>query len=1574
MSVESQFELLRKKLIDTSLRNGMLNFKLPKGHGVQVRGEDPVQVHRTLVTDGKKMSFHGEPDAAIAGPNGLLPLDNETTGSQSAPTNVDRTDLRLNTSHLRKDLDRRLLKTWRQSQELYEETGINVLYMTFGSLTWYEHESAAKPLIAPLVFVPVRLNRDELGRFKVEYDGGDMGDNLSLRVKLADDFGLKLPQFGDESTIDGYMVTVSAVCQAHGNWKVDPDAVTLSFFQFAKLVMYQDLDESLWPKSSPPTSHPDVQAMFLGNYSSAPKGPSEADHLDSVRPVGACAEIFDADSSQQLAILRALSGASMVIEGPPGTGKSQTIANLIAEFVAAGKKVLFVSEKMAALDVVYRRLDSAGLADACLELHSKASRRRQFYDELKRVMGLRADLRSAEAEESRLTDARNRLNAYSAAVNEPMPWGLTPHEAIGLASSVPGEPREDITYRVRFEDLRNLRSHDFVDRMEHVAAFQGLLRHSGVPDRHPYWGSSLDLVSPQLRTELETELDELSQRWPNALTLSRELAQSLHLGEPERVSDVAVYDSCVKRAVEAPPHDGVAVNLDTWQTEAGTVETCIADIERLQALKARLAPALTEGAWLADHEPVAEVLRRWSGRWWAPISGEYRNAIKTICGYFLNGRKLSSAEAAQFTVDIRAAQSAGARITIAEPTMQRLFGVQWQGVRSNPKVLKQLLEWCLKLRGDVASGLVPRGLLNFFAAAHDSAALVRQSQEAFAAVNDAIARLVTVAGKLQIPVPGIDSEPLAHVTRRVSDWSMNLSRLHEIVSINRHRAKLASSGLEAVADLACRWEGAAERLSDSVRRAYYQGIVAEAVGSRPPLREFSRIEHQGLIEQFRRVDGTVLQYNRAKARHAHLRGMPDWNAGVGNLGLLKRQCELRRGHKSIRWAVETSGAAIQQIKPVFLMSPLSVAQFLTPLAHFDVVIFDEASQIKPEDALSAILRADQTIVVGDTKQMPPTAFFDKLADDVDDDDDEVQTLRNFESILALMSATVRGSSRSSDLRWHYRSLHPALIRPSNAEFYRNRLVVFPSPVLYGAEGLKFNYSAADCYDRGRSRKNVPQARRVAAAVVRHMKERPAESLIVVAFSKQQEEAIEDELEVLYRDEPALLGNFNSRHLFERFDVKNLESVQGDERDVVFISVGYGPDDKGYTAMNFGPINSDGGDRRLNVLMSRARKRCEVFSSLRAADIRLGEFQSNGVAVLRKFLQFAETGELDDIQASDRDADSPFEEEVADALRQRGLTIDQQVGSLGFWIDLAVRHPDSPGTYIMGIECDGASYHSARTARDRDKLRQAALEARGWKLHRIWSTDWWQNREVEVERCISEVELALAAASAGSARLEEAVAPAPSEQLGFASDKLVDDFLVQAPEVPTLGRIPYRAWNRTVNWNGVSVQNALPQDMAQLVSEIVAAEGPIHTEVLVKRVREAAGAGRAGNLIRSAVLRGLDAAISGGSVIHDGEVVQTTGFQYQLIRDRSEMGPDEKRPSLVPAGEFAFVLQKVIADSYGVAGDDAVSASWRQLGFAKCTEQMQTIGRQVLEVLISEGAVEVDPASEHCFARGSRAER
>lgn len=581
--------------------------------------------------------------------------------------------------------------------------------------------------------------------------------------------------------------------------------------------------------------------------------------------------------------------------------------------------------------------------------------------------------------------------------------------------------------------------------------------------------------------------------------------------------------------------------------------------------------------------------------------------------------------------------------------------------------------------------------------------------------------------------------------KRIEALAKQLDQLPAWSAFCRMLLKCESEGLADFTNLAMDEQVETAQLADCYRLSVMERAVEATLWSTPSLKDFSRQQLEKAREQFKILDKQLLQLTQDQIAHdASKRPAPPGNskgrvAEYTELGLVRNEIQKQKRHCRIRDLLSRAGTAVQALKPCFMMSPLSVAQYLAPEGvQFDLVIMDEASQIKPEDALGTLLRAKQIVVVGDPKQLPPTSFFDRVDDGVVDE--EATPLDNAESVLEVAMKAFQPVRR---LRWHYRSQHESLIHFSNDRFYDRDLIVFPSASTESSSlGFRYHFVENATFV---SSCNIEEAKVVAASIVEHAKRTPHETLGVGTFNMKQRDCIRECLDKLCEQDTAAreaVDRLNENH--DKLFIKNLENLQGDERDVIFISYTYGPDrDSGKVMNRFGPITGAYGWRRLNVLITRARRRVEVFTSMRGSDIHGGPDRSLGVNAMKDYLEFSRTGTLPDRGLySGRVPDSPFEISVASVITRMGLKVVPQVGVAGYFIDMGVLHPENEGDFLLGIECDGATYHSAKSARDRDRLREEVIKRRGWNLHRIWSTDWFLNQKHEEDRLMKAIQTAL----------------------------------------------------------------------------------------------------------------------------------------------------------------------------------------------------------------------------------------
>jgi very-short-patch-repair endonuclease len=747
------------------------------------------------------------------------------------------------------------------------------------------------------------------------------------------------------------------------------------------------------------------------------------------------------------------------------------------------------------------------------------------------------------------------------------------------------------------------------------------------------------------------------------------------------------------------------------------------------------------------------------------------------------------------------------------------------------------------------------------------------------------------------------------------------------------------------------------KLTDAFERRIYELWTESVIDEAPVLADFHGEDHAVVLDRFRELDRLWIEATRARVARALRERQPELSGTSrrgSKLAVLEAEFRKKRRHLPIRGLLREAGEVVQAIKPCFMMSPISVAQYLAPGdVEFDVVIFDEASQVEPADAFGAIARARQVLLVGDEKQLPPTRFFAKVETDApatEDDETEGDDLgRDMESILGL--GMVRMPHRFS-LRWHYRSAHESLISFSNEKFYDSNLRVFPSARTGRQDiGVQWRYVGGR-YQRGAGKINPAEVRAVVDEVVAHARANPKKTLGVGTFNLPQQVAIEDELERRRRKgRDEALDAFLSADSPEPFFVKNLETIQGDERDVILLSVTYGPDADGRIFRNFGPLNRDGGWRRMNVLVTRARERCVVFSSLHAEDIHLPPNPSRGVIAFKDYLHFAENGAMPAAAVSASVLDSPLEEEIAKALRGKGWEVRSRIGVSGFSIDLAIVDPKRRGRYLVGIECDGATYRASPTARDRDRLRQSVLEKLGWRLIRVWSTDWFKNRERALDRLLTSID----EVKSGAPRAPRATVP--MRRLAPLVSRAAEPQAPYDPESASSQSRP-RDVQRYVR-RDVRVHGRAMTDTAAVVPaliDLVRIEGPIHTEEAGRLLCRSLGT-RLTEANSDALEVAIDAAIEAQAIERRGGFLRLPG-SLAVVRYRG--GDCEvTKPELIPPEEYEEAIRLVLKKEFGLHPEALHSSVVRLMGFERAGERLKDELTRAVQRLIASDAIAID---------------
>lgn len=1355
-SERSRIDNWKRSLLDLSKNNRLLNFKDTKKN-VPLLCHNLAELEDSLA-DGEEfwLYSHAADELSEKGRKQTGLVAHGITKAFADALRNDFLNKRLRLKVSENECGKRLLAIFREARTALQDNGANLLYLAIGFLYWKESDTSDVVRRAPLLMLPLELRRKNgTDMYSILQADDEPRINTSLLEMLRREYNIEVSGI-DPLPLDAHGLDIPRILNCFRmavrdmqGWHVEEEAA-IGLFSFTKFLMWRDLNER-----SELLEEQEVLASLLtgGVYDDFDgSGYPQAEELDAKFDPKDVFCPLSMDSSQMAAVLAAASGKSFILNGPPGTGKSQTIANMIAHCLTIGKTVLFVAEKAAALDVVHKRLKDIGLGNYCLELHSRKAQKKQVMQQLGSAWNAprHVPARNWAAASANLAMVRERLNRYSHSLHKERPLGKSLFW--GLSKSI-GYQKDDLSWSPvklpwRSAEIARM-SGDEYDRLCAVA--QQLCEVAmpiGLPGCHPWrnvkmmqWKGSTPRV---LRELLDAAIDAL----PEYLAAQRNAQNLFPVHLAASLEELVPVADELAEALEQSPGRSVALLLDDPNDIRIFLDELATRLHKNSELAERLFAKYHES--LLDEnlalmaEQYTEVMGMGSVKQFF-AANKLRKQLLTHC--LLKKKKPPLEEIREDIIAALEYKTAQGWFKENEERLASLLGNSFRHdsmkdftqaslavIRQWKKRIRTLLDGLSHFAGE--NGEVLRQYI-----AHLTHDCSRAREE-----GERIQTLTTqwkkagaswFASKKELSeLLQPDSDWFAELERSTSDalleqlklWRDSLSSLQEWSLWLCERERACQEGLGPMVE--CFEQGKVDgenipALFDASFCYWWTEGIADADAD---ICSYSLAKLRSDLANFKKLDGAHTELAKEEIRHRLVARAATAKAGSDNhqRTVLQKQMALQRGHLSIRKLMDTAGGLIRGIMPCFLMSPISVAQYLAmDTQKFDLVIFDEASQIPTWDAAGVMARGNQIIIAGDPNQLPPTNFFQRQANsDEDPEDIEYQDL---ESVLDdFLTANVR----EVYLKWHYRSRNENLIAFSNHHYYDNRLLTFPSADR--GKGVSLRH-VSGVYDRAKSRTNPVEAQAVVAEIMERLNDpaRGHQSIGVVTFNQAQQVLIEDLLDAARK---------GRRDLDRRFDpdnadavmVKNLENVQGDERDVMLLSICYGPDDAGKVGFNFGPLNRNGGERRLNVAITRAKYETVVFSSLHPEQIDLSRTRALGVKHLRNYIEYARSGPaalaaLVGVDPVD-DFDSPFEKQVAEFLRHSGFDVVSQVGCSGYRIDLGVVGSDDKGHFILGIECDGKNYHSAKTARDRDRLREAVLEGLGWRLHRIWSTDWFYNRQ------------------------------------------------------------------------------------------------------------------------------------------------------------------------------------------------------------------------------------------------------
>ena len=1521
--------LWERKLLDLGLRNTLLNLRLTRTM-VPILSSSLDDLEDALAAGGD-FSVRPRPAdwQAEGGRIGLESLHIVEGYSDLLQSEFRAGRLRSALSEA--ELANALKNLYRAARSDMEENGANTLYMALGLLKWFETDRSTQPRYAPLLLLPVEMVRKSAAEgyiIRLRDDEAQM--NVTLLEKLRQDYSVEIggldPLPADDRGVDTRRVFAAV---RHGimeqkRWDV-LESACLGIFSFSQFVMWNDIHNR-----AEDLSRSKVVRSLMENRLA---WQAEDMHFEGQVPEDGVLLPIPADASQLYAIESAGEGKSFVLHGPPGTGKSQTITALIANALARGKTVLFVAEKMAALEVVQKRLAKIGLAPFCLELHSNKAKKRDVLEQLRQASEVTKYRSSGEYAVSaeRIAALRGELNRYVTALHKRQNCGMTVFALINAYQAYRDAPEAEGFSDAFFSGIDETRLYELDTLTDSlVSAGRGV----GHPQGHPLAEVRCRDYSQQLKRSAADSAGEYRRALAALGERARSFADAVGRAMPASLSDYRRLAEEARYLCALEPYPSAWVQAEDAESLLDRAVSLAEHRLSAEAYRQRLSERWSEGLLAMDGAALLEEYRQQSAKWFlGRLFGmkRFRQQLASCAKGDIRDDALGQdlTVLAAYQAEKKAADELYPGLAEGLGALDRGGDTDWKQVEETARSAKSAVN---------RQSLIPDGKALRVSFGADKRALeaacgLREAWSGVEGARESLYALLELAPEAEEHwLPSQEA-----LCGRIMDHA---DALREWVLWNKAAREAEDAGLGPIVK-AYREGLAHDAVKPACRKAIYKGLSVLAIEADQTLNLFSGKDFNGKIEQFGKIDQELTELAKSEIYCCLAAQVPNFttaSVGSSETGILQRAIRSGGRGTSIRRLFEQIPNLLPKLCPCMLMSPISVAQYLDPnRAPFDLVVFDEASQLPTSKAIGALARGENAIVVGDPKQMPPTSFFASSSTDEEHLEEE-----DMESILDDCLAL---NMPQTHLLWHYRSRHESLIAFSNSQFYENKLYTFPS--VNDRESRVRLIHVEGVFDRGGRRIN----REEAAAVVEELKRRCHDpacaelSVGVVTFNISQQNLIEDMLTDACREDP-LLEDW-AYHSPEPIFIKNLENVQGDERDVILFSVAYGPDKAGKVTMNFGPLNRDGGWRRLNVAVSRARYEMVVFATLTPDQISLTRTCAEGVVALKRFLEFASGAQLAEAEGAapaGREAAGGIADAICLALREQGYETDQAVGESAYKIDIGVVDPHNPEKYLLGILLDGAGYRSAQTTRDREIAQIGVLRGLGWRILRVWSMDWWDNSRRELDRILEALRAAeeeeapepeTGAAEAPSVEAPETPPPPPPQE----EEPMLKGMIRSGPQerqaIPlyTGSRLPVTPMTPEAFADPVQGSRRL---IAERIRTVLEQEGPISESLLTRRVVQSFAISRAGSRIQM-YLAELYRSMKLRTTLQGGERFYWREDQdpraYAGFRANGE-GDGKREPRDIPVQEAANAVCLALEEQFSLPEGDLIRAAANLMGFSR----------------------------------------
>jgi len=1524
-------KIWERRLLDFSLRNTLLNFRVTK-NAIQIMTADLGELEDRL-SDGKDFRVMEVPSEWTMSPRDakMFEIETEKDLIQTIAT-MEFKSQRIRTFLPSDILEKNLKNLHRAAKVSMEENGTNTLFLALGFLRWFESDLSEKARYAPIILIPVDLVRNSRNKgFVIRSRQEEAQINITLLEYLRQDYGIKIggldPLPLDEHGTDLPLVfnTMRQAIMGKKRWNIENMAF-LGLFSFGQFVMWNDIRN----RSEDLEKNKVVASLIEGRMTWQPEDVGiSTDMLDAKVEPDKMAIPVSADSSQMVAIAAAAAGESFVLHGPPGTGKSQTITNMIANTLYQGKSVLFVAEKMAALNVVQKRLADIGLDSFCLELHSNKTNKTAVLGQLNQALEI-GRIKPPEAYKATadyLHHMRQELNYIIEAIHCKREYGCSLYEAVEIFEQTKSE-KDKIDFSG--VNVQSVSGSEIDGWSELIRQYTVVIEEIGLYENHPLKGYKGTVYSMELRNQFENDLKAVFQQCDSTEEIVRELLTWSGLEQTEDKPSVIQLMNFIEAAlnpimtltsfVQTPNFGGVKMQLDLL-AQVG---------KEYNELSGKLLQNFQDSVFSYN---VDDALTRWnsaSATWFFPKMLKQNSLVKELKAFSKNPSEITKESIQSYYEELRKLSEKKKQIEMTSPELAGFTNGIYMGLQTDWNQLNAAIEKSVTVREAVRA--FPESKRENLIHLADNPS----EGEKLRGQVEKLQLFIQSADKLtnQYSVDMKDAENsqnwIMEVKNLCEKYRDNISELKSWVDFNIKDKELREKGLAVVSEAYKQNKVDKGNIKDAFRCNLFYRLSLQTISSDSRLADFRGRQYEDMILKYKE---TIDKFQKMTIQElvSKLSEKVPANGGDGaassELGILKRAIKSNGRMMPIRKLFDQIPTLLRRICPCMLMSPISVAQYIDPaFPKFDLVIFDEASQLPTSEAVGTIARGENVIVVGDPKQLPPTSFF--TSNRVDEENSEKEDLES------LLDDCLAISMPQEHLKWHYRSRHESLIAYSNVKYYDNKLYTFPSPNDLVSEVKMVHLDGY--YDKGKTKQNLAEAKAVVSEIVRRLRDERLrnDSIGVVTFSSVQQNLIEDLLLDEFSKHPELeeIDNKSKEPVF----IKNLENVQGDERDIILFSIGYGPDKEGKVSMNFGPLNRDGGWRRLNVAISRARKSMIVYAVIKPEQIDLSRTRSEGVAGLKGFLEFAERGK-NVLAVRSKSASTHVDtmiNEIAEAIEKMGYKVKCNIGCSEYKMDIGVIHPNKENTYLLGILMDGENCREAATSKDRFMLQPNVLTGLGWKIMRVWMLEWLDN-QAHVEK---EIEKAIKEAIENDAVEKEAIDESNNQTQHLEFEKMdvseISDSLKQPYQSVEISQI-----GMAEAFYGVDQKTRI-RDKAK---EILEKEAPISHKLLMRKVLSCWNISRSGSRVEGVFLGALDGVAK--QSIKEGETLfywkpSQNPMDYKGYRVEDQFG-EKRSMEDVSSYEILNAILEVLTEQISLSQKDLVRETAKKFGFSRMGNVIET---------------------------------